>query len=184
MLSHLVESLAAECEKFLDELDDVMEMGAMVLLEGIAWSKSDVAGLFSMDHGIVPLDAGWRAYGCMTAVFLSGTVLFALTLQYWNTTFRHITDAVQNRVLKPAWIGRVRDRDNAGSEKAAVVFPHRALGETTETGIMASERTRRLEGIKNRLAHVLKRRGGQDSAGHGIDEEAGRDISSHIHYAP
>lgn len=43
MLSHLVESLAAECEKFLDELDDVMEMGAMVLLEGIAWSKSDVA---------------------------------------------------------------------------------------------------------------------------------------------
>lgn len=103
-----------------------------------------VAGLFSMDHGIVPLDAEWRAYGWMTAVFLSGTVLFALTLQYWITTFRHITDGVQNRVLKPAWIGRVRDRDNAGSEKAAVVFPQRALGETTETGIMASGTTRRL----------------------------------------
>ncbi|KAK4445501.1 hypothetical protein QBC34DRAFT_472436 [Podospora aff. communis PSN243] len=213
LLGYLCESLAAECEKFLDELERIMEMDAMVLLEGMAWSKSDVAlkklkrmlwglealrifsdklgraigevkraraklatwlmvgynlrhpdmerekqhlvedfdkredrlrnahasiqqrieqgnrlregissvisveqnenismltwvtiaylplafvaGLFSMDHLILPLNAGWAVYGWLNVVFLVSTVVFALTLQYWITTFRHVGAAVQ-----------------------------------------------------------------------------------------
>jgi hypothetical protein len=41
--SHLCESLAIECEKFLEELDQIMEMNTIILLKGISWSKSDVA---------------------------------------------------------------------------------------------------------------------------------------------
>jgi len=48
-----------------------------------------------MDHLILLLDAGWTIYGWLTAVFLVCTVVFALTLQYWITTFRHVGAAAQ-----------------------------------------------------------------------------------------
>lgn len=212
LLSYLCEGLAVECENFQDELEKIMEMDAIILLRGMAWSKSDVAlkklkrmlwglealrifsdklarainevtrardkmatwlmvgynlrhsdmerekqrvveefdkrrdrlrnahasiqqrieqgsrlregissvigveqnenismltwvtiaylplafvaGVFSMDHLILPLDAGWPMYGWLTAAFLVCTVMFALTLQYWITTFRHVGAAI------------------------------------------------------------------------------------------
>jgi hypothetical protein len=34
-----------------------------------------------MGHGIVPTDAGWDTFGWLTAAFLVGTIIFALSLE-------------------------------------------------------------------------------------------------------
>ncbi|KAM7194686.1 hypothetical protein V8F20_007878 [Naviculisporaceae sp. PSN 640] len=293
LLSHLVESLAVESEKFLGELELIMEMEPLVLLRGMAWSKSDVAlkklkrmlwglealrifsdklgqamseiarakakvdtwvlvghdvrhpdmererqrvfeefekrrerleyahgnikqrieqggrlregissvigveqnenismltwvtiaylplafvaGLFSMDHVIVPLDAGWKAYGWMTAAFLVGTWIFALTLQYWITTFRHLSQEVQTAlqpVVKPSnhqngtggatGVGVARDKS-----KTFMMMAGAATAETT-----GSERPGFMFRMGNTFSHIIRRTKHADDR-HGTDEEAG-----------
>jgi hypothetical protein len=54
-----------------------------------------VAGLFSMDHLIVPLNAGWHTYGWLNVIFVLGTVVFALSLQRVIASFRHVGGRVR-----------------------------------------------------------------------------------------
>lgn len=291
LLSHLVESLAVESERFLAELELIMEMEPLVLLKGMAWSKSDVAlkklkrmlwgfealrifcdklaramseivrakakvdtwilvghdlrhrdmeqerqrvfeefekrrerleyahgnikqrieqgsklregissvigveqnenismltwvtiaylplafvaGLFSMDHLLVPLDAGWRAYGWITAAFLVGTVIFALTLQYWITTFRHMNQELQS-AFQPVWNTQNYQDGSGGAGGAAgagdknkpiMTMP----GAAKATG---SERQAFRFGMPNAFSRILRRTVNTDRT-RGTDEETG-----------
>ncbi|KAH8648735.1 hypothetical protein BGZ60DRAFT_390281 [Tricladium varicosporioides] len=49
-----------------------------------------ISGIFSMGHGIVPPTASWGTFGWLVAVFVLGTILFALSLQVIIARLRRV----------------------------------------------------------------------------------------------
>ncbi|KAK3368798.1 hypothetical protein B0H63DRAFT_529168 [Podospora didyma] len=64
LLSYLCESLAVECENFQDELEKIMEMDAIVLLRGMAWSNDKLVRALNEVTRAREKMTTWLMVGC------------------------------------------------------------------------------------------------------------------------